>query len=121
VNRIELGFPCAFSACDWAIISSQVFGGCGVILSSYQSSCTLVFFGAAYSLPFQVAVSSGPGSASAEASALFEPVHSSIQPASANSATQVTSRPRMSSASSPAAIRRTICSRCPSAPRGSLL
>ena len=50
---------------------------------------------------------------------LLAPVHGSIQPASANSAAHVTSRPRMSMRFSFAARRRTICWRWPSAAAGS--
>ena len=53
------------------------------------------------------------------AAALFAPVHGTIQPAVANSASQVTSRPMMSIVVSCAASRRTSCWRWPSAAAGS--
>jgi hypothetical protein len=55
----------------------------------------------------------------AVAASRFAPAHSSIQPASANSAVQLTSMPMMSMSASLAARRRTISSRCWSASVGS--
>src|SRR5690606_37292534 len=92
VNTISCGLPCSRSRREVSIISSHVRGGSGVIRSSYQSSWTLVFFGAAYSLPSHCAVFSGPGRTSRSASALFSPVHSSIHPRSEEHTSELQSR-----------------------------
>ena len=81
----------------------------------------LELYGTAYSRSFQVAVCTAAFRVSAVALSFNAPVHSRIQPASANSAGQVTSRPMMSTPASRAAIRRTSCWRWASAVRGSLL
>ncbi len=113
------GLPSRASSCARASISAQVPGGVGTKSSRYQSSWVLELYGTAYSRPRQVAVRTAASRVSAVPCSRIAPVHSRIQPASANSAGQVTSRPRMATSASCAAIRRTSCWRWPSAPRGS--
>ena len=79
----------------------------------------LVLAGAAYSLPFHIAVSSAGTIVPLTTDALLLPVHGTIQPAWANSASQVTSSAMMSIVASCAASRRTSCWRWPSAAAGS--
>src|SRR6266498_4094794 len=91
--RCALPSLASFSAS--AIISAQVAGGFGTRSDRYHSSWVLVLSGTATSWPFQVAVFRAGTSVPATACALYVPVHGSIQPAVANSASQVTSRPMM--------------------------
>jgi hypothetical protein len=70
-------------------------------------------------LALQVAVSRAALTASCSTWRRRSPVQGTIQPASENSASQTTSRPRMSSELSSAALRRTSCSRWSSAADGS--
>ena len=118
---MRCGLPCLASCSASLIICAQVFGGVFTRSDRYQSSWVLLLYGTATSLPRQMAVCSGPLSVPLMASALYWPVHGRIQPAVANSASQVTSSPRMSIELSPAASRRAICSRCWSAAFCSLL
>ncbi len=72
----------------------------------------LELIGAAYSLPFQVAVWSGPGRTPLLTAAASAPVQGRIHFAVANSAVQSTSMARMSIDESWAASRRTSETRC---------
>jgi hypothetical protein len=74
--------------------------------------------GAAQSLSWYSAVRSGPSRTPSRAFAASAPFHSLIQPASANSAVQITSMPTMSMSESSAASRRATSSRCWSASVG---
>ncbi|SHV87499.1 Uncharacterised protein [Mycobacteroides abscessus subsp. abscessus] len=80
--------------------------------------------GAAYSLPFHRALSSGPARASRCAAASVTPAGSSesgsAQPASANSAVHTTSIPIRSRVRSLPVSRRASCNRCSSARFGRL-
>src|SRR5215207_3352779 len=113
------GLPWRARASAWRIISAQVVGGLGTRSLRYHSSWVLLLNGAATSCPFQVAVSRLALTASCSTWARRAPVQGTIQPASENSASQVTSRPRMSRELSLAALRRTSCSRWPLADDGS--
>src|SRR5262249_54728995 len=118
---MRCGLPCLASCSASLIISAHVFGGVFTRSERYQSNWVLLLYGTATSCPCPVAGSSGPLSLPWIPCCLNVPVHGLIQPAWANSASQVTSRPRMSSEESWAASRRAICSRCWSAAVGSLL
>jgi hypothetical protein len=100
-------------------IWARVVGGWGTRSLRYHSSWVLLLNGAATSWPFQVAVSRAALTPTCSAWRRCSPVNGTIQPAPANSASQTTSRPRMSSELSSAALRRTSCSRWPSAEVGS--
>src|ERR671919_1652374 len=113
------GLPSRARASAWLIICAQVVGGWGTRSLRYHSSWVLLLNGAATSCPFQVAVSRAALTASWVTWRRRSPVKGTIQPASENSASQTTSRPRMSSELSLAALRRTSCSRWPSAADGS--
>src|SRR5690348_6520480 len=106
---MRCGLCCFARRIESLIISSHVLGGFGTRSERYHSSCVLVLYGTAYNLPFHVAVSSGTFSVPLVACCLYLPVHGRIQPASANSASQVTSRPRMSMVLKRAARRLTSC------------
>src|SRR5215207_1766991 len=112
------GLPWRARASAWRIISAQVVGGWGTRSLRYHSSWVLLLNGAATSWPFQVAVSRAALTASRSTCRRRSPVQGTIQPASANSASHTTSRPRMSSELSSAELRRTSCSRWSSAPDG---
>ena len=105
------GLPSLASCSASAIICAHVFGGFVTRSERYHSSWVLVLTGAATSWPFQIAVCSAGLSVPLTTCALLAPVHGTIQPALANSASQVTSRPMMSIVGSCAASRRTSCSR----------
>ena len=74
--------------------------------------------GAAQSWSLYSAVRSGPSSLPSRARSARAPSHGRIQPASANSAVQMTSIPMMSMSESSAASRRATSSRCWSASVG---
>src|SRR5919106_1611869 len=114
------GLPSRARASAWLSISAQVFGGLGTRSLRYHSSWVLLLNGAATSCPFQVAVSRAALTASCSTWRRRSPVQGTIQPASENSASQTTSRPRMSSELSLAALRRTSCWRWSSAAVGSV-
>ena len=116
---MRCGLPSFFSCSASASIWAQVFGGVLTRSERYHSSWVLLLSGTATSWPFHSAVSSAGWSVPSSASALYLPVHGSIKPALANSASQVTSRPRMSMEESCAASRRTICRRWLSEATGS--
>ncbi len=86
-------------------------GGVFTRSERYHSSWVLVLSGAATSWPFHIAVCRAGAIVPFTTEALAAPVHGSIQPALANSASQVTSRAMMSIVESCAASRRTSCSR----------
>src|SRR5690606_18480314 len=93
VNAITCGLPAAASESAMTSISSHVCGGSGTKSVRYHRSCTFVFAATAKTVSCHVMVASGPGSMSSTAAMLSAPVHGRIQPASANSAIQVTSSP----------------------------
>ncbi len=103
--------PSFFSCSASAIICAHVFGGVFTRSERYHNSWVLVLAGAATSWPFHIAVSSDGLIVPLTTAALLAPVHGWIQPALANSASQVTSRPMMSIVLSCAASRRTSCRR----------
>src|ERR1700757_2318966 len=60
-TAIQLGLPAASNRVAVATIWFQSVGGLDTKSARYQSNWVLVVIGAAYSLPFHFAVSSGPG------------------------------------------------------------
>src|SRR5271156_1004016 len=121
---IQLGPP---AACNRAASSStalHVSGGLFIKSGRYQSNWVLVLTGAAYNRCCQVAVLNGPGKVSVVASASARPAGSSDsgspQPASANSAVQITSIAITSTVWSLALSRRANWTRWSSVARGRL-
>src|SRR5580693_2549303 len=121
---IQLGLPAACNRVASSTIAVQVAGGLSIKSGRYQSNSVLVVTGAAKSRCVQVAVASGPGSVSVLASTSARPAGSSdsgkAQPASANSAVQITSSAITSKVRSLALSRRASCSRWSSEDRGRL-
>src|SRR3954454_10471640 len=121
--------PCALTSFFWSCAALTIWSQVtGWVMSSpaaaatdlrYQSSCVLAQNGTATSLSFQVADSSAPGTTP---SLTWDATSSGIgarKPAWASSGANTTSRLIRSIDSSPAARRRTSCSRWASELRGS--
>src|SRR6201986_2235272 len=87
---IRCGLPSLASCCASANICAHVLGGVFTRSDRYHSSWVLLLYGTATSCPRQIAVCSGPFSVPLMAAALAAPVHGRIQPAVANSGSQVT-------------------------------
>src|SRR5271170_5258884 len=121
---IQLGPPAACSRAASASTPLQVSGGLSIKSGRYQSNWVFVLRGAAYNRCRQIAVLNGPGKVSVVASASARRAGSSdsgsIQPASANSAVQITSIAITSTVWSLALSRRANCIRWSSVPRGRL-
>ena len=121
---IQLGPPAACNRPASSTTALHVAGGLSIKSGRYQSNWVLVLTGAAYSRCRQVAVDNGPGSVSVAASASARCAGSSdsgsTQPASANSAVQITSIAITSTPWSLALSRRASCTRWSSVDRGRL-
>src|SRR5277367_2861527 len=121
---IQLGPPAACNRAASASTPLQVSGGLSIKSGRYQSNWVFVLRGAAYNRCRQIAVLNGPGKVSVVASASARRAGSSdsgsIQPASANSAVQITSIAITSTVWSLALSRRANCTRWSSVPRGRL-